>query len=147
MSAQFNTHTHTYTHTHTHTVCKRRTAKSRSLSFSLSLSLPLSFICLPSCFLCLVLATLHTPPIPQTTHTHSHSAPFLLFCRETCRLEEEGREDEVAWEGLSPNRSICFLVCPPGWLLAPDQLLHSPQPDAKHKHMHTTGQHTPNPQH
>lgn len=68
------------------------------------------------------------------THRHRHRAPFILFCREACRLEEEGQEDEVAWEGLSPNRSICFLVCPSGWLLAPAQLLHSLQPDTVHTH-------------
>lgn len=51
--------------------------------------------------------------------------------------EEEGQEDKMAWEGLSPNQSICFLVCPPGWPLAPARLLHSAQHKQTHKRAHT----------
>lgn len=93
----------------------------------------LTVCCLYSCFRYVVMY-----PHPQTAHTktNSHSA-FLPLCRKAWRLGEEGREDEVAWEGLSPNRSICFLVCSPGWLLAPAQLLHRLQPDARHKHTYT----------
>lgn len=85
------------------------------------------------------------PPIPPNSmHTHSQ-----LLCSLPSALQRDvqvwrGPEDEVAWEGLSPNRSICFLVCPPGWLLAPAQLLHSLKPDAKHTQTDTTGLHTSN---
>lgn len=62
-------------------------------------SVRISF-CKQSCF--------YHPP-PNTPY------PALLpFHRAACRLEEEGREDKMAWEGLSPNCSICFLF----WLTA-----------------------------
>lgn len=40
-------------------------------------------------------------------------------------------EDEMAWGGLTPNKSICLHVCPLGWRLALTQLLHDLQADAK----------------
>lgn len=126
-------------HSSAHTVSERKglqKAKSPSLSLWFLSVFLLSLLGTSS-----ITCTSH-PPKPHThTHTHSYSSSFLLICGEACRLEEEGQEDEVAWEGLSPNRSICFLVCPPGWLLAPAQLLHSLQPNAKHQHVHTTGLH------
>ncbi|TNN80514.1 hypothetical protein EYF80_009253 [Liparis tanakae] len=64
----------------------------------------------------------NTMPTGAQNTQDSHSAAFLPLCRETCRLKEEDQEDEMVWEGLSPNRSICLLVCRPGWLLAPVQL-------------------------
>ncbi len=135
MSAQFRTLK----------VCKERTAKAKSLSLSLALSLSLSLV---SVCLCAVSALYlqHYKYLPSPKRFTLPLSPFLLHRRETCRLEEEGQEDEVAWEGLSPNRSICLLVCPPNWLLAPAQFLHSLRPDAKHIHIHTTGQHTSTPQ-
>lgn len=118
MSAQFNTQE----------VCEEKSATAMSLLLSIHL---------PTCSAWYLYHYRYSPS--PKTHTHQ-LCPFPILCREMCRLEEEGQEDKVAWEGLSPNRSICFLVCPPGWLLAPAQLLHSLQPDAKHKH--ATGLHT-----
>lgn len=117
MSAQFRTHK----------VCKEKTAKAKSLSLWFLPALLISLLCTSS------ITTISHPP----NHTHYHSAPFLLLCREMSRLKEEGQEDEVAWEGLSPNKSICFLVCPLNWLLAPAQLLHSLQPDTKNTNTYT----------
>ncbi len=127
-------------HSSAYTVSVRKGLQRQSLSRSLWF---------PSVFLLSLLGTSSitcTSHPPNHTRTLSHSASFLRLCGEACRLEEEGQEDEVAWEGLSPNKSICFFVCPPGWLLAPAQLLHSLQPDAKHKHAYTTGLHTSKPQ-
>lgn len=47
-------------------------------------------------------------------------------------------EDEMAWGGLTPNKSICLHVCLLGWRLALTQLLHDLKADAKHKHIETT---------
>lgn len=119
-------------------ICQHSSAHTQSVRKGLSVVLLLACsLWFLSVFL------LATSRIPCTTHppnfninTHTHT-PLHLRCREACWLEEEGQEDEMAWEGLSPKGSICFLVCPPGWLLAPAQLLHSLQPDANHKHIYT----------
>lgn len=80
----------------------------------------------------------HGSPPPRSS-TPLCCCPAFILQSVACRLDEvgggkgrgnkeEGQEDKMAWEGLSPNQSICFLVCPPGWLLAPARLLHSTQP-------------------
>lgn len=88
----------------------------------------------------------HGSPPPWSSTTLCCCPAFILqsvasrLDEEGRGKEEEGQEDKMAWEGLSPNQSICFLVCPPGWL-GPTQYTALTHSINKHTSSHTE-QHT-----